>query len=80
VVPLVNFPSQVYTTTLSIGRNPLFSTPTPMQVLYAGPAPGLVSGVCQIDVVIPAGTPPGENYVVIVTGPGTSPAIPVYVQ
>jgi len=38
------------------------------QVLYAGDAPDLVSGVLQVNVVIPPGTPSGPQPVVITVG------------
>jgi uncharacterized protein (TIGR03437 family) len=42
------------------------------KVLYAGGAPGLVSGVVQINVQIPAGTPAGNSIAVVVTVGGKS--------
>jgi uncharacterized protein (TIGR03437 family) len=51
-----------------------------MKVLYAGPAPGLVEGVCQIDAVVPAGVSSGEYFMRISAGPGASPPIPIYVE
>ena len=51
-----------------------------MKVLYAGPAPGLAAGVCQIDAVVPVGTQPGENFIEIVAGPGASVPIAFYVK
>jgi uncharacterized protein (TIGR03437 family) len=80
LTPLTNFPKQVYTTTMTISRNPLFGTPVPMQVLYAGPAPGLAEGVGQIDVTVPAGTASGTNIMEIETGPGASAPVTIYVQ
>jgi len=80
LTPLVNFPKQVYPVSLTISRNPLFSAPVAMKVLYAGPAPGLVQGVGQIDVVVPEGVESGENFVEILAGPGGSPSITLYVQ
>jgi uncharacterized protein (TIGR03437 family) len=77
---LTNFPMQVYPVALSISRNPLFGAPLPMHVYYAGPAPGLVEGVCQIDAEIPTGAESGENFVTIAAGPNGSPAITLYVQ
>lgn len=80
VTPLSNFPRQVYTVGLTISRNPLFSTPLPMDVAYAGPAPGLAEGVGQINAVVPQGVQSGENFVQISAGPDTSPSIVLYVQ
>jgi uncharacterized protein (TIGR03437 family) len=80
LTPTSNFPKQIYSVALTISRNPLFSTPVPMTVSYAGPAPGLVEGVCQINAVVPAGVDPGENFVEIAAGPGASPSITLYVQ
>ncbi len=80
VTPLTNYPKQAYPIALSISRNPLFGTPVPMQVLYGGPAPGLVAGVFQINALIPEGVQPGENFVAIAAGPGAGPAVTLYVQ
>lgn len=78
--PLTNFPSQVYPVTLSISRNPLFGTTLPMKSYYAAPAPGEVSGVCQINALVPQGVASGENFIEISAGPNVSPAITFYVQ
>jgi len=81
VTPTVNYPKQISSVTMTIGRNPLFSTPAPMKVLYAGPAPGLAAGVCQIDAVVPAGVEPGLNFVEIQAGAGgIGPPLAFYVQ
>lgn len=40
----------------------------PATVLYAGSAPGIVSGVMQVNVQIPAGAPSGSNALVIAVG------------
>ncbi len=37
----------------------------PATVLYAGPAPGLVAGIFQINLTIPSGTPSGNQPVVV---------------
>jgi len=76
---LSNFPKQVYQSQLIISENPLFSTPIPMQVLYQGPAPGLVAGVFQINAKIPAGASSGQNAMEI-ESTTTSLPITVYVQ
>ena len=45
----------------------------PAQVTYAGPAPGLVFGVLQLNLKIPAGTPPGDAVPIMATiGPGST--------
>jgi len=80
LTPLTNFPTQVYPVTVTLSRNPLFSTPVPMNVLYAGPAPGLVEGVGQIDAVVPAGAESGENFMEIVAGPAGCPPFAFYVK
>ncbi|MGA3044664.1 MAG: hypothetical protein ABSF54_28145, partial [Bryobacteraceae bacterium] len=80
LTPLSNFPTQVYPVTLSISQNPLFTAPLSMYVYYAGPAPGLVEGVSQIDAKVPAGLPSGENFMQILAGPNGSPSITLYVQ
>jgi endo-1,4-beta-xylanase len=41
-------------------------------VLYAGPAPGLVNGVIQVNLTIPAGLAPGPQAVVITVGTASS--------
>jgi uncharacterized protein (TIGR03437 family) len=53
------------TTTATVGGQPA-------TVLYAGPAPGLVGGVIQVNVTIPAGTPSGNAPVVIQVGTASS--------
>ena len=80
MTPLSNFPTQVYSVALTISGNPLFSTPLTMHLYYAGPAPGLVEGVSQIDAEVPAGIESGENFMVISAGPNGSPPIALYVQ
>ena len=46
----------------------------PAQVLYAGPAPGEVSGVLQIDAVVPLDAPSGDAVsVYLVIGNNSSP-------
>jgi uncharacterized protein (TIGR03437 family) len=54
----------------------------PAKILYAGAAPGLVAGVLQINVVVPANASPGRtNQVVLTIGEYTSPtAITIAVQ
>jgi len=49
-------------------------------VLYAGPAPGLVAGVFQINVTIPSGTPSGNAPVVVKIGNALSQTVTVAVQ
>jgi uncharacterized protein (TIGR03437 family) len=45
------------------------------QVLYAGVAPGLITGVLQINVAVPMGVSPGNAVPVEITiGGATSPA------
>jgi uncharacterized protein (TIGR03437 family) len=75
-----SIPTQIYSVSATLSRNPLFSTVVPMKVLYAGPAPGLAAGVCQIDAVVPAGVLPGLNFMAIAAGPGTSSPITFYAQ
>jgi uncharacterized protein (TIGR03437 family) len=80
VTPLTGYPKQVDTIQVTVSRNPLFSTPVAMRLLYGGPAPGLVAGVSQLNVVVPAGVESGENFIAIVSGTGPSAIIPFYVQ
>jgi uncharacterized protein (TIGR03437 family) len=49
-------------------------------VLYAGPAPGLVSGIIQINVTLPSGTPSGNVPVVVQVGTASSQTVTVAVQ
>jgi uncharacterized protein (TIGR03437 family) len=42
------------------------------QVLYAGPAPGLIAGLTQIDILIPSGVPAASAVPVVVTIGGVS--------
>jgi len=44
----------------------------PAQVLYAGPAPSLIAGLTQIDILIPSGVPTGSAVPVVVTIGGVS--------
>jgi uncharacterized protein (TIGR03437 family) len=46
----------------------------PANVLYAGGSPGLIEGLLQINVRIPAGTPAGNAPVTLVIGTGTAPS------
>ncbi len=46
----------------------------PANVLYAGGSPGLIEGLLQINVRIPAGTPAGNTPVTLVIGAGTAPS------
>ncbi len=50
------------------------TTSVPANVLYAGEAPGLVSGVLQVNVVVPTAVPAGANTVILTVGANSSPA------
>ncbi len=50
------------------------------QVAYAGPAPGLVAGIMQINATIPSGTPSGATPVIVKVGTATSAPVTVAVQ
>jgi len=52
----------------------------PAEVQYYGPAPDLISGVIQINAVIPAGTPSGPAPVIVTVGTATSPPVDVTVK
>jgi uncharacterized protein (TIGR03437 family) len=53
----------------------------PAEVAYAGAAPGLVSGVLQVNARIPAGAAPGKAVVFLTAGDAASqPGITVYVR
>lgn len=49
-------------------------------VQYSGPAPGLVSGIIQVNAVIPAGTPSGDIPVVVTINDVASPPVTVAVK
>jgi uncharacterized protein (TIGR03437 family) len=52
----------------------------PATVSYSGPAPGLVSGIIQINLTIPAGTPSGNAPVVVTVGTAASQTVTVAVK
>ena len=41
---------------------------SPAQITYAGPSPGMVDGVLQIDAIIPKNTPGGPQSVIVTVG------------
>jgi uncharacterized protein (TIGR03437 family) len=49
-------------------------------VTYAGPAPNLVSGIIQVNVTLPSGTPSGNVPVVVQVGTVSSQTVTVAVQ
>ena len=44
----------------------------PAEVIYSGPAPGLVTGIFQINVMLPNGLPSGDEPVVVTIGNASS--------
>jgi uncharacterized protein (TIGR03437 family) len=50
------------------------------ELLFAGGAPGLVSGMLQLNVKIPDNSPTGELPVVLTIGPNSSPPVTVAVR
>lgn len=46
----------------------------PAEVLYAGGSPGSIEGLLQLNVRVPAGTPPGNAPVTLSIGSATAPA------
>jgi len=46
----------------------------PAQVQYAGAAPNLVSGMLQVNAVIPAGVGPGNQQIVLTVGQNNNSA------
>jgi uncharacterized protein (TIGR03437 family) len=66
--PLIQAPLTLPVTVKIDGQN--------AQVLYAGAAPGLISGVVQINVRIPDTTPPGTAYLSVTIGSIASPTAP----
>jgi uncharacterized protein (TIGR03437 family) len=68
------FPTLAATVTATVAGQPA-------TVDYSGDAPGLVAGVLQVNITIPAGTPSGAQPVVIsVGGVNSQTGITVYVQ
>ena len=53
----------------------------PTAVLYAGPAPGLIDGVFQLNVRVPFAARRGDQVpVVIRAGEATSPVVPIAIR
>lgn len=65
VSPLTSLKNTVNTVTATVGG-------VPATVNFAGSAPGLVSGVLQVNVVVPAGAPSGPAIPVVITLGGVS--------
>jgi uncharacterized protein (TIGR03437 family) len=63
-----SFPKPVLPVTVTIGNQPA-------TVLFAGEAPGLVSGVLQVNAMIPAGLGAGNQPVVLSVGGVMSPNV-----
>lgn len=59
------FPRPAGAVSLTIGGQPA-------QVVYAGEAPGLVSGVLQVNAIVPTGIGTGPQTVVLTVGTGTN--------
>jgi uncharacterized protein (TIGR03437 family) len=51
------------------------STSVPATLTYAGEAPGLVSGVLQVNARIPPGAASGSNTIVLTVGSNSSPSV-----
>jgi uncharacterized protein (TIGR03437 family) len=47
----------------------------PATITYAGEAPALVSGVLQVNAVVPASVPSGANTIVLTVGANSSPTV-----
>jgi uncharacterized protein (TIGR03437 family) len=47
----------------------------PATITYAGEAPALVSGVLQVNAVVPASVPSGANTIVLTVGANSSPSV-----
>jgi uncharacterized protein (TIGR03437 family) len=47
----------------------------PAQILYSGEAPSLVSGVLQVNAVVPTSIPSGTQTIVITVGSNSSPSV-----
>ena len=66
--------AQTLTVTATVGG-------APASILYAGPAPGEVNGVLQVNLTIPAGTAPGpQPLVILVNGVASQSGITVAVK
>ncbi|MCC6589777.1 MAG: hypothetical protein IT168_23995 [Bryobacterales bacterium] len=59
------------TVRISVQIGPIGGVPESGTVLYAGPAPGLISGVFQINVKLPPRAASGQNYVQLLAGSAT---------
>lgn len=66
VTPSASIPQLYARPTVAIGGQQA-------QIAYAGPAPGLIAGVLQMNVVIPAGVAPGSQPVVVRFNTDSSP-------
>jgi uncharacterized protein (TIGR03437 family) len=77
VTPPDNMPVQLVRTSAQISAGVSSAN---AEVLYAGPAPGMVAGVCQINVRIPANATSGENTIRISAAGDLGPPIVVFVQ
>ena len=64
------------TAPVAVGFGPL-SNPLYGKVLFIGAAPGLVTGVCQINVQLPAGLGSGQQFVTVTVGGVSSPQGPL---
>jgi uncharacterized protein (TIGR03437 family) len=62
-----SFPAPSATVSVTIGG-------IDARILYAGEAPGLIAGVLQVNAVVPAGTPAGNQPVVLTVGGVSSPS------
>ncbi len=62
------FPAPVGNVVLTVGGQPA-------EVLYGGEAPGLVSGVLQVNAIVPANVPSGPVSVVLSVGSNSSPSV-----
>ena len=73
ITPAIQYPSNAKVTALIGGQ--------PMTVLYAGGAPGLLSGVMQVNILIPVDSPTGfQPLVVLVNGVPTQANTMVSIQ
>jgi uncharacterized protein (TIGR03437 family) len=71
--PMTTTGALALTTTATVGGQPA-------TVTYAGPAPGFVGGIIQVNLTIPSGTASGNIPVVVTVGTAASETVTVAVQ
>jgi uncharacterized protein (TIGR03437 family) len=72
--------SNAVTAYVATGSGGLGSTTLPAQVAYLGPAPGLVAGVMQVNVILPAALPAGPAILFLSSLSSGGDSQPIFVQ